>query len=171
MAGNEREPEQAVVIRHITSGDHDFILAMNEEATPAVSKASADHMAWLISVSCYPRVATVDGEVVAFLLGLPPGVEYSSENYRWFVSRYRNFVYVDRVVVSVGARGSGVGKTFYEDLVEFSRARAPVILCEVNVKPRNDGSLRFHTRFGFEEVGQQDTEGGVKRVSLLAKQL
>ena len=45
----------------------------------------------------------------------------------------------------------------------------PVLLCEVNVKPRNEGSLRFHHRLGFREVGQQDTEGGAKRVSMLAK--
>ena len=39
------------------------------------------------------------------------------------------------------------------------------------MKPRNDGSLRFHHRIGFTEVGQQDTDGGKKRVSLLAKDL
>jgi predicted GNAT superfamily acetyltransferase len=35
----------------------------------------------------------------------------------------------------------------------------------------NEGSLRFHHRIGFVEVGQQDTDGGTKRVSLLAKPL
>lgn len=171
MAVSESVPKQSVVIRDITFEDHDSVLRMNEEAIPAVSKASADHMAWLISVSCYPRVATIDMEIVGFLLGLPPGVEYTSENYRWFISRYQDFVYVDRVVVAASARGNGVGKRFYEDLFEFSRARAPVILCEVNLNPRNEGSLRFHERFGFEEVGRQDTEGGAKRVSLLVKLL
>jgi len=37
--------------------------------------------------------------------------------------------------------------------------------------PRNDESLVFHERFGFEEVGQQNTSGGSKRVSLLVKEL
>ena len=96
-------------------------------------------------------------------------MNYFSENYRWFAARYEEFVYVDRVVVAEERRGSGVGRAFYEDIIEFSFSRAPVLLCEVNVKPRNDRSLRFHERFGFAEVGQLDTEGGSKRVSLLAR--
>ena len=47
----------------------------------------------------------------------------------------------------------------------------PWLLCEVNVRPLNAGSLRFHHRIGFTEVGQQDTDGGRKTVSLLAKPL
>ena len=41
----------------------------------------------------------------------------------------------------------------------------------MNVRPRNDGSLRFHQRYGFTAVGEQDTEGGAKRVTLLEKRL
>jgi predicted GNAT superfamily acetyltransferase len=40
----------------------------------------------------------------------------------------------------------------------------------VNLRPRNDGSLRFHARLGFKEVGQQETSYGVL-VSMLAKDL
>jgi predicted GNAT superfamily acetyltransferase len=46
-----------------------------------------------------------------------------------------------------------------------------VLFCEVNVRPRNDASLAFHEAIGFREVGQQDTDGGAKRVSLLALDL
>jgi predicted GNAT superfamily acetyltransferase len=43
------------------------------------------------------------------------------------------------------------------------------VSCEVNVVPMNAGSLRFHMRLGFDSVGQQATEGGKKRVSLLVR--
>ena len=43
----------------------------------------------------------------------------------------------------------------------------PHLLCEVNVRPRNEASLLFHHSIGFREVGQQDTDGGKKTVSLL----
>lgn len=33
---------------------------------------------------------------------------------------------------------------------------APILTCEVNVNPPNLGSIRFHNRIGFSEVGQQD---------------
>jgi predicted GNAT superfamily acetyltransferase len=45
-----------------------------------------------------------------------------------------------------------------------------VFTLEVNLEPRNDGSLRFHDRLGFVEVGQQ-VSGSGKLVSLMAKTL
>ena len=42
-----------------------------------------------------------------------------------------------------------------------------MLCCEVNVRPRNDTSLEFHRSIGFREVGQHDTDGGTKTVSLL----
>jgi len=45
---------------------------------------------------------------------------------------------------------------------------APILTCEVNLNPPNLGSIRFHKRIGFSEVGQQDSKPG-HTVSLLAK--
>ena len=39
------------------------------------------------------------------------------------------------------------------------------------MRPRNEASLLFHHSIGFREVGQQDTDGGNKTVSLLALKL
>jgi predicted GNAT superfamily acetyltransferase len=41
---------------------------------------------------------------------------------------------------------------------------------EVNVDPPNAGSLRFHERLGFVEVGQQDTPYGI-RVSMQVRRV
>jgi len=43
----------------------------------------------------------------------------------------------------------------------------PIITCEVNLKPKNDESLLFHKKYGFEQVGTQETDGGKKEVSLM----
>jgi predicted GNAT superfamily acetyltransferase len=90
-------------------------------------------------------------------------------NYAWFTARYDSFAYVDRIVVAEHARGIGLGRRFYAELEEFARSRAPWILCEVNTRPRNEVSLAFHERLGFEAVGEQDTEEGRKRVVMLRK--
>ena len=64
-----------------------------------------------------------------------------------------------------------VTRRFYADFERCARERgAPVLLCEVNLVPPNEGSLRFHARQGFEPVGTLDTTGG-KTVSLLAREL
>ena len=104
------------------------------------------------------------GAFAGFCLTMAPGADYESLNYQWFSSRYEEFTYLDRIVVSSASRNEGLGAALYAEL-ELRIAGTPRwLLCEVNVKPLNEGSLRFHRRIGFTEVGQQDTEGGTKRV-------
>jgi hypothetical protein len=118
-------------------------------------------------------VAVTEGkDLLGFVLTLLPGVGYASENYRWFSERYNEFIYVDRIVVSEQARNRGVGVELYRLVTEYAgKNGVPRVLCEVNLEPPNPGSLRFHKRIGFVEVGEQRTKGGTYRVSLLAKDL
>ena len=46
-----------------------------------------------------------------------------------------------------------------------------MLCCEVNLEPPNPGSLRFHHRIGFTEVGQSIPEYANYRVSYLSKSL
>ena len=76
---------------------------------------------------------------------------------------------IDRIVIEGAYQNKGLGKIFYEDLIAFSKSNASKrIACEVNIKPLNDRSIIFHDSLGFKEVGQQDTNQGEKRVSLMA---
>ncbi len=159
-------------IRMVTDADLDEILELNRLAVPAVSDVDRSAMEWFAE-NAHSFLVAPDGRggVVGFLIGLAgPGLPYSSLNYQWFCGHYDRFVYVDRVVVSETARDRGLGTEFYDRFVELGRADGHDLLtAEVNLVPPNDGSLRFHDRYGFECVGEQDTEGGSKRVSLLAK--
>jgi predicted GNAT superfamily acetyltransferase len=160
----------SIELRDVTPADFPALVAMNRAAMPAVSEASLEDMAWFAGVSVYFKVAAEADALHGFLIALTPDVQgYPSDNFRWFQAHYDDFVYVDRIVVAGAARGRGLGQRFYEDLERFARGRATRITCEVNTRPRNDGSLRFHARLGFHEVGTQDTEGGKKTVSLLSK--
>ncbi|MFC1824434.1 GNAT family N-acetyltransferase, partial [Thermodesulfobacteriota bacterium] len=117
------------------------------------------------------KIALHEDAVAGFLLALSPGAKYQSLNYRWFSEHYDQFIYVDRVVVSSIYAGSGFGKLLYEDLEQAALKEATVLTCEVNLKPANPNSLAFHQKLGFKEVGQQDTEGGRKKVCLMCKAL
>ena len=104
-------------------------------------------------------------------MALRPGQSYQSLNYRWFSERYENFVYIDRIAVAPAYKGRGIGRALYADVESLAATTAPILTCEVNLVPSNADSMAFHTKLGFAEVGQQVTEGGKKRVSLMVKTL
>jgi len=156
-------------IRNLRPGDLAACLALNNGAVPAVSTTDEAAMQSLVDMSLLSLVAEHDGLVTGFCINFGPGANYRSVNYRWFSDRYDDFAYLDRVVVSPDARNLGIGAALYT-AVEEGIAGTSWMLCEVNLRPRNDGSLRFHQRLGFVEVGQQETDYGVL-VSMLAKDL
>ncbi|MCU1395637.1 MAG: hypothetical protein JWM34_4065 [Ilumatobacteraceae bacterium] len=156
-------------IRPLRPDDLPACVAMNNDAIPAVSEADLAKMTRLVDESLLSLVAEHDSGVVGFCVNFGPGADYDSVNYRWFCERYEDFAYLDRIVVSPAARNLGVGTAFYA-AVEQAIAGTPWLFCEVNLRPRNDGSLRFHARLGFVEVGQQETPYG-SLVSMLAKPL
>ena len=150
------------------SADLTWALRINNAAQPAVNGLGATELDELVAWAEHFLVAESGGERAGFVLALPgPGLAYASLNYTWFARRFTRFLYVDRIVVDAGARSSGSGTALYTALAEVSRGRWPRICAEVNIRPPNPGSLRFHERAGFHAVGEQDTEGGAKRVRLL----
>jgi hypothetical protein len=159
-------------VRLLTPNDLDRALSINESGVPGVGTIEAGQLAHLVDESAIALVATVDdpaGEIVAgFCLVLGPGADYGSVNYRWFSERYDDFVYLDRVAIAPEFQGRGLGRALYDEVER--RADAAWFLLEVNLRPRNDGSLAFHERLGFVEVGQQETDYG-HLVSLMAKPL
>ena len=116
--------------------------------------------------------ATCTTGAAALLIALDQDAEYGSVNFKWFQSRRRRFVYVDRVVVSERARGQGLATCLYRDL--FARARVAGhdhIVCEINLDPPNRGSDAFHEEMGFVEVGRAELRPGGKIVRYWEKLL
>ena len=155
----------------ITAADLHDVLALNEASVPHVSSVDLEQMRWFADHAFYFRVATVDGRFAGFLIGLRPGLSYSSENYRWFCENYSDFGYVDRVAVDSSARRLGVASRLYDDFADRLRGTVDCMTCEVNVRPANESSMRYHETHGFVRVGSQETEGGSKEVAMLEKKL
>ena len=161
-----------ITVRTWTAEERAVVLDMNNAAVPAVNAHTRESLVELEEQAAHTVVAEIDGVIAGFLLLLDgPGRDYDSLNYRWFCERYESLLYVDRIVIGEQSRGLGVGRHLYQWAVAAGRGRWPVLCAEVNIKPRNDGSLAFHDSLGFEAVGEQDTEGGAKRVVLLARPL
>ena len=158
-------------IRDVTDDELDTVLGINESVVPAVNSLSPGQMGWFRLHAHYFRVVDIGDEVGAFLIGLRPGLDYASLNYRWFVANYRDFAYVDRVAVDERARRAGLASRLYADFEQTLPADVTTMTCEVNIRPPNETSMRFHERQGFRRVGTQKTDDGQKEVALLAKNL
>ncbi len=152
--------------------DYARILELNEAALPHVNRIDIAELADLHAEALSISVVRPESsqEILAFVIVLGPGAAYASPNYRYFADRFDRFAYVDRVVVDDRQRGLGIGRKLYEELFAAHRA-AQRVTCEVNLTPPNPGSLAFHESLGFEKLGEQDTEGGAKRVALLVREL
>jgi len=156
-----------VLIRDTLPTDLDAALALNNANVPAVNELDRAEIERLVSISHVSLTADVEGAFAGFCIVFAPGVDYSSLNYQWFSRNYMEFAYLDRIAVDSTFRRYGIGRGFYATLVDRLTGQFPVLCCEVNIRPRNDASLDFHESIGFREVGQQDTDGGRKTVSLL----
>ncbi len=154
-------------IRDATAADFGRILELNLESEHFLSPLSVPHLTHLYAEASVRRVIAEHGLVQGFLLAFREGADYDNENYQWFVARYAQFLYVDRVVIASAARGRQCGYRLYEDLCVTARASGVgIITCEYDTDPPNEASRRFHERFGFREVGCQRVAGGTKAVSL-----
>ena len=161
-----------IVLRDAVHGDFDAICALNLAEVQHTSAMDVDRLMALHELSCFHRVACVDGIVAAFLLAMRDGAPYANTNFEWFARKFARFVYIDRVVVADSARGLGLGTRLYEELFAFARAHEiPHVTCEYNLVPANEPSRRFHDKLGFAERGTQWMADGTKKVSLQAAQI
>ena len=159
------------VLESITAADFPAFLKLNNLAVPHVNALDDSALAALTEQAWSCQKVTLDDRMLGFLVVLTPGQHYQSLNYRWFSDHYGQFAYVDRVVVAEESRGLGLASMLYDDLFDSAqRGGLERLCCEVNLQPPNPASLAFHAQRGFIEVGQQETEGGSKRVSLLVKE-
>ncbi len=160
-----------IIIRDVMDQDFDAVLSLNQSEVPHVGSIDIERMHWFSTNAHYFRIALLDEQIAAYLIGLRPGTSYSSQNYRWFCERYEDFAYVDRVAVAEFARRRGLASRLYDDFAASVSASVADMTCEVNLRPANESSMRFHQRLGFRQVGTQTVEDGCKEVAMLAKRL
>ena len=157
-------------LRELTTSDLSTITELNNAATPSVPTMTQEAIGALLAASTFGFAAADEDDVIGFVVGFATGSDYASPNYRYFEERGTDHLYVDRIVVAESARGMRVGQSLYERVVALAVAAGRTeVTCEVNLDPPNPGSLAFHHRMGFREVGRQQTDHAT--VALLARPL
>ena len=154
---------------HCELARREELLDANNASARETSMLSRARFDRLISTA---RVALFVPPAAAFLLAFEQSDDYDGGHFLWFRSRLDKFLYIDRVVVAEAYRRQGLGHLLYVDVfkraVELGHAR---VVCEVNLRPPNPVSDKFHAAQGFEEIGRATTDDGAKTVRYLAAQL
>ncbi len=155
-------------IRNLTHTDVEAMWVINEEGLPGTGQVSPAELTALLDLASFAVGAFENDLMLGFVICLPPRTSYGSLNYAWFNQRYDAFLYVDRIAVAANQRDRGVGSALYERVVATAKEHTVPVAAEVNRLPPNPGSMRFHHRFNFAEVGTLD-HGANKSVTMLLR--
>jgi len=146
----------APIPRAIEESDVAALRALNNKFATELSWQEPEQFDDLLSTAWYTRTI---GDCEALLVVFDNKAAYDNANFRWLKIRYNEFVYVDRIVSAVS--GKGHAGALYRDLFEHARkAGHKRVVCEINVDPPNPGSVAFHQKLGFREVGRQGLDNG-----------
>ena len=160
------------LLRTIEAKDDSYVLDLNEVNVEVLSPMDEAKLDYFKKNAELFQVAEVDGRPAAFLIALREGLDYTSENYIWFMKEYPQFLYVDRIVIDEKYRGMGLGRYIYESVFDYARETGiSVVTAEIDTVPYNETSLKFHEEMGFKEVGEQIIRGGAIQVSLQARDI
>tara|TARA_Y100001954_G_scaffold85137_1_gene93364 strand:+ start:5679 stop:6149 length:471 start_codon:yes stop_codon:yes gene_type:complete len=138
-------------IRELSDSDVQKMWEINEQGLPGTGKVDEQGLLNLLEYSEISVGAYEDGELLGYVICLPPATEYGSLNYAWFNENMADFLYVDRIAVAQIHRDKGIGSRLYSHIIEYSSKQ---IAAEVSLNPPNLASMRFHGRFDFEKIGE-----------------
>ena len=145
----EVNPKAFAEIREL-SGSMSKRCGNNEQGLPRTGKVDEQGLLNLLEYSEISVGAYEDGELLGYVICLPPATEYGSLNYAWFNENMADFLYVDRIVRVQIHRDKGIGSRLYSHIIEYSGKQ----IAEVPLNPPNLASMRFHGRFDFEKIGE-----------------
>ena len=159
--------------RNIEIADLARVLEINNANTPGVSELTMAELQTDLKNSLHAlAIDNEHGDVCAFCITFAQDAPDAGDNHRWFAERYKSFVYLDRIAIDSDYRNRGLGALLYQQVEQQMSDSAvhSLLCCEVNLEPPNPGSLRFHQRIGFTEVGQHSPQKGYV-VTLLQKSI
>ena len=135
------------MIGPILKSHHAKILRMNQEFVHWLSPLDEDGLTTLLEIAHYKKqIHEADG----VLIGYAHDVNYNHKNLKWFRARFDDFFYIDRIILNSNAQSKGYGSQLYADFEADARSRGLArLVCEVNTKPNNPGSHKFHETLGF----------------------
>ncbi|KYC48095.1 MAG: Acetyltransferase (GNAT) family protein [Candidatus Methanofastidiosum methylothiophilum] len=137
-------------IRRAKEKDLHRIIDLNNRESKWVGKKEIDFFQNYMDIPIFNVFETND-RIVGFLMAMDQNTDYDSINFLWFKNKFNKFYYIDRVIVDESMRGKGIASLLYKELID-TKGDIPLV-AEVSINPLNEGSLIFHDKLGFKEVG------------------
>jgi uncharacterized protein len=156
-------------LRPIEPRDHAAVLALNAYDVEHLAPMDETRLHQLLALVDRGDVVDVDGAVAGFVMTFAAGTAYDSPNYQAFSTRFGDaFYYLDRIAIDTGYRRRGLANLVYDEIERVASPYSRLAL-EVSWVPPNEGSLAFHARRGFAQIGTLGDE--TKAVVLMSKDL
>ena len=161
-----------LLIRPIRVEDYLDILRINSEAARHVAKLDERELHRLVALARVAWVAERTTGVCGYLLAMSNSDDYDGEEFCGFEQRLlQPFMYIDQIAIDFNLRRGGIASQMYERLMRWSLEHNRFVLCcEVNLRPPNPTSMKFHEVLGFEPLGEMQTSDG-RLVALFCKHL
>lgn len=153
-----------MIIRNVNLSDIPGIIKLNNKESKWVGEKDISFFSNYFDIPFFYTVEDMK-RIVGFLMAMDEKCDYGSENYLWFKGRYDKFYYIDRVIVDGSMRGKGIASMLYKEVIN-NKGSVPLV-AEVAIEPPNEGSVKFHDKVGFKEVGTLTSDGKKVRMYYL----
>jgi len=158
------------MIEDITAEHYAQILRINEQFVHWLSPMDEDELKYVLSIADYKRQI---GSAQGILIGYAHYTDYPDhKNLNWLRRHVDNFFYIDRIIIDENSQGKGYGQRLYQDIENYAQSVGyKALVCEVNTRPDNPGSHKFHKAFGFDGIGEENYPAYNKAVRYYKKVL
>jgi len=154
----------------ISRKDLSVIYTINQDNVPEVGFLQKIlELELLIDLSSSTYILRSNNSIEAFIILMRENNKYSSQNYAYFNSKYKSFLYIDRIAVKKSSRKKSLGSALYNEAIKQANVMKLPLCCEVNKIPPNIISMQFHNKFNFKKVDLNVFEEGKKEVFYLEK--
>jgi predicted GNAT superfamily acetyltransferase len=142
-------------IRRAQDKDLPRILELNNIESKWVGEKEISFFQKYLNIPFFSIIEDTD-KVVGFLMAMDHDTDYDSINFLWFKNKFKKYYYIDRVIVDESMRGKGIASLLYKEVIN-KKGDTPLV-AEVAIEPPNEGSVKFHDKVGFKEVGTLTSE-------------
>ncbi len=123
---------------------------LNQKACPAALQLSEADFDERFEASGLRLLETRNDQLVAFAMGMTSRNPLPDFSLLWFVTRFDDFLFLERLVVDPGVRRTGIASALLERVLQACREEGmSSVCCQVHDRPANREAHAFVLARGF----------------------